>query len=206
MNLVVRNFKIVQNLSRWSIAILLFVTSVIGQSTIEDRKSRLPSEEELTASKQMTERLRHPNLVTLRLLNYPKDSKDQPADAPPAFTNSEQMDLRVTITHGYPEALVIWESADPYDGVRPQLLRDGELVPYRKTAQKRLESLEGKPSEGSGAPIQFEPGREYEWAKFRLDQWYSPLQAGRYQLTIQLRFAWEGNWLESSSVIFEIRP
>jgi hypothetical protein len=39
-----------------------------------------------------------------------------------------------------------------------------------------------------------------------LDQWYEPLQSGRYQLVVRKRFVWDGDWVQSNPVLFDVLP
>jgi len=189
-------------------ALFLFsITLVNAQSKINEQGVRYPTEEELAASKRMAERLRHPTLIRMRLLWYPKDpTQEQPTDTPPPIETGNFMDFRLIVSHTYPEHLVYWQFVDPYLDVRPELLKDGDIVSYTKVANENVERTENSVGTGSGAPSELLPGKEYEWSSVRLEEWYKPLGPGRYQLTIRRRFAWDGDWLESNPVIFEILP
>jgi len=51
-----------------------------------------------------------------------------------------------------------------------------------------------------------ESGHEYSLYQISLKDWYGSLGSGRYQLTIRRRFVWDGDWVQSNLVIFEIQP
>ncbi len=54
--------------------------------------------------------------------------------------------------------------------------------------------------------IRWCPGSEYEWTRVSLEDWYEPLGPGHYQLTVRKRFAWDGDWVQSNPVIFDVQP
>jgi len=82
--------------------------------------------------------------------------------------------------------LLIIGDRSPYYAYRPQLIRDGDPVPYSKHAQERIENAEGGSSGFSNAPTRLESGREYRSNDVRLEDWYDlPVKAGHYQLTIK---------------------
>lgn len=39
-----------------------------------------------------------------------------------------------------------------------------------------------------------------------LEEWFGVLPPGHYQLTAKLRLVWQGNWVESDSITFDIKP
>ena len=185
--------------------ILIWAISVSAQNKIDEHGVQYPTEEELATNKRMTEVLRHPTLITLRLVSIPHDiSKEQPTDTPAPYKQRDWIDFQLQIGHSFSEPLVIWQELDPYYDVRPELFKDGDLVAYTKEAQEIVNRREREPPNGSAAPQRLLPGREYEWQRVRLEDWYKPLGPGHYQLTVRRRFTWDGDWLQSSPVIFDV--
>lgn len=189
-------------------SILLLTVSVCAQSKIEEHEVQRPKEEELAANKRMTEALRHPALITLRLVSIPRDfSKEgEPTDTPAPYRQGDWIDFQLMISHSFSEPLLIWQELDPYYNLRPELIKDGDLVPYKKETQENVDRKERELPNGSAAPSRLPPGREYEWQRVDLEDWYKPLGPGRYQLTVRRRFTWDGDWLQSSPVIFDVLP
>jgi hypothetical protein len=87
-------------------------------------------------------------------------------------------------------------------------VKDGEIIPYSKTRQNQIDSVESgrSLSDSSGAIITFEPGHEYGPESIDLDSWYDSLSPGRYQLTARKRFVRDGDWVVSNPVYFEVIP
>jgi hypothetical protein len=186
---------------------LLLVANVCAQSKIDEHGVQYPTDEELAAKKRIIEVLRHPTLITLRLVAVPfGTSNEERTDTPPPYKTEDFIDLRLMITHSFTETPVIRQPLDPYYDVRPELFRDGEPLPYTKKAQENIDCTEKRPDEGSGAEVLLLPGREYQLGWLRLEDWYKPLGPGHYQLTVRRRFTWDGEWLQSSPVTFEVLP
>jgi hypothetical protein len=95
---------------------------------------------------------------------------------------------------------------DAHYDLLPELIGNGETVPYAKKAVGNVKRAEGGPPPGSGAPVTLEPGREIQANHIRLDDWYESLPPGEYKLTVRRRFAWDGDWVESNPVYFEVQP
>jgi len=187
-------------------SISLLTVSVCAQSRIEEHRVQYPSEEELAANKRMTQVLRHPTVITLRLVSIPRDFKEEPTDTPAPYKKGDWIDFQLLISHSFSEPLLIWQELDPYYNLRPELYKDGDLVPYTKETQDNVNRKERELPNGSAAPGRILPGREYEWQRVNLEEWYKSLGPGRYQLTVRRRFTWDGDWLQSSPVIFEVLP
>lgn len=187
--------------------ILASALSVLGQGTIDQHGVSHPTEEELAASKRLAELLRHPTFIMLHLLSSPRDvPRDKPTDTPAPYKVKDWVGFQLFITQNSSEKIMIWNSVDPYYEYRPELIRDGDIVSYTREAEERVKEAERKPPSGSGAPITMKPGREYDLNFGNLEDWYEPLGPGRYQLTVRKRFVWDGDWVQSNPVIFEVQP
>ncbi|MGH9955644.1 MAG: hypothetical protein ACREBC_00775, partial [Pyrinomonadaceae bacterium] len=129
-----------RNVFTYCVVLLFSITSVNAQSKVDEQGVRYPTEEELAANKRMAERLRHPSLIKLRLLWFPRDTtRQQPTDTPPPFETGDFMDFRLIISHTYPEQLAYWQFVDPYFDVRLELLKDGDIVSYTEVAKENVE-------------------------------------------------------------------
>ena len=187
------------------VAAFSFVLSVSAQSSVVENGGGRGSEEELAASKRLGELLRKPTFITLRLVSVPRGmSHEKPTDAPPPYIVGDWIGFQLLISQSLSEPILFWEMTDPYDNTRVELFKDGDIVPYSKEAQANVDRTDKRPSDGSGAPIQIQPGSEHEWVTISLKEWYEPLGPGHYQLSVRRRFAWDGEWVQSSSVTFDV--
>lgn len=94
---------------------------------------------------------------------------------------------------------------DTYYQNRPQLYRDGKLVPYRKDTAKLVESKDRDPVPVSIHGGILNPGATEEIAALRLIDWYELLQPGSYKLINRHRFAIRGAWtIDSEALLFDV--
>lgn len=96
---------------------------------------------------------------------------------------------------------------DIYFHARPRLLRDTQPVRYRREVPRILRSRdENGPGLGPIISIPLEPGQLTGVHFLYLNQWYEPLEPGRYQLTVRYRFRMGGRTVDSNTVTFEVVP
>ena len=153
---------------------------------------------------RLGELLRHPTFITLRVAVV-QDFGEKYTDTPGPYRPNDSITLQIFITQNYSEPFSIWSSAGYENDYRLELIRDGEIVPYLKDTQQRVERANRELANGSGASFTFEPGREYRWIQISLLNWYEPLKPGHYQLTVRRRFVWGGDWLPSNPITFEVQ-
>lgn len=184
--------------------VLSTAVSIHGQGTIDKHGAYHSTDKEIAISQHLLELLRHPTFITLRLLASPRDvPRENLTDTPSPYKVKDWISFQLFITQNSTEAITFWSSVDPYYQSRPELMRDGESVPYSKKAQ--VEIVEPQLPSGSGAPITLEPGREHPSNYVNLDDWYDPLTPGFYQLRVRKRFAWDGDWVTSTPIYFEVQ-
>jgi hypothetical protein len=187
-------------------AILGLALSVCAQGTINEHGVYHPSEEEVAANKRLNELLRKPSFITLRLVSIPQSfSREKPSDTPPPYTIGDWISFQLLISQSLSETVVVWNHLWPYYEFRPELYKDGDILPYSKKAQERVERADRQPRSGSGGPTQLDPGREFELAIVRIDDWYELLGPGHYQLTVRKRFTGDGDWVQSNPVTFDVQ-
>lgn len=188
-------------------AVLSFALTASAQGRIDERGVYQPTEEELAANKRLGELLRKPTFITLRLLSLPRDiPREQPSDTPSPYTVGDLIGFELLITQSLLETITLTEVLDPHENTRLELFKDGDIVPYSKQAQEIVELRERRPAEGSGGGAKLEPGLERTLKWVRLEDWYKPLGQGHYQLSVSRRFAWDGGWVQSTSVTFDVQP
>jgi len=185
--------------------VLGLTSSFYGQGRVDERGVYIPTAEEIEATKRMRDALRHPTFIALRLVSVPHDVHEEPSDQPSPYNFGDSIYFQLMISHTFFEPIVIWQPLNSYYDIRPELLRDGELVPYRKKAQENVEITENQPPSGSGAPRRFLPGREYDFVRINSQEWYAPLKRGHYQFNVRRRFVYDGEWIQSNSVSFEVQ-
>ncbi len=196
-----------KNILRLCIAILVSAISVQTQSQIDQPAAQLTTEERVAKNKRLGELLRHPTFITLRLVANPRDfSHGNSSDASTAYTVDDWISFQLFVTQSLSENISITNFLWPFHEYRPELYKDGDLLPFSKEAQKNIEIAERTPPSGSMIEVNLVPNREHQWARVTLDDWYERLGAGHYQLSVRKRFAWDGDWVESNPVIFDVVP
>src|SRR6185312_12991813 len=92
------------------------------------------------------------------------------------------------------------EVADSLYGDRPQLFRQGQLVPYASEAEKAYQMKEEHASAVWQASNFFlEPNAATSLGEFSLNTWYGQLPPGSYRLVNRRRFEIEGPWTSDSN-------
>ena len=138
---------------------------------------------------------------------------------PPAtrYKVGEQIPVTITMTNTSKEAVYTCISSDLYQD-RPQLTRDGKLVPYMNW--QSYETVNAKRNhmceqENLPEPVLLRPNepRVADWfvlvadTSGGADAWYDSLPVGKYELTIQRRLSCcDGPMVESNKVSFEVIP
>jgi hypothetical protein len=189
---------------------IVFLASpyVLGQ----EKKRELQVKPQLTYS-QLPEAVRQryahlfkPDFAKLDLAEDSlKEGKSQSKTNVVHLKSGSQISFRLVITNASEREVVGYSELDPHILNRPQLYRDGELVSYRVNVKELLQAKDKALSSGRSNAFALEPGNSTTEA-INLDDWYEPLQAGRYDLSVWHRFAWGGEWVESPSVTFEVAP
>jgi hypothetical protein len=192
------------------VVVLSLAITALGQGSRDKNGVYQPSEEEIAKNKRIAEMLQHPTFITLRLASTRRDIPNEGSSATPSsYTEDQRMNFEFFITQNSSETLIIGSSGGVYYQYRPKLIRDGDVVAYSKEAQQQVERAEreGVPAYGSSFSRTLVPGRESRAYLVSLDSWYeSPLRPGHYELTVRKRFAWNGDWVESNPVTFDVIP
>jgi hypothetical protein len=97
---------------------------------------------------------------------------------------------------------------DRYYGHRPQLIKDGKLIPYSDETAKLVEAKDKNPRSVEVSPnLLLDPKTSSRLDGFSLKQWYPTLSPGIYRLTDRRRFEIDGPWTKDSrELVFEIVP
>jgi hypothetical protein len=184
--------------------ILLWALSVGAQSKVDDSEIQ-QREEALAAGKRLHDLLQKPDFITLRLTyGY---VYEKPVENSTPYRVGDSMYFQLLVSQSVFDDLTVESTRWSHYEYRPELSRDGEVIAYRKEAQEAVEHADqDRASSVSHIPIRLVPGREYNWATVKLDDWYDPLGPGHYQLTVSKRFVWDGDRVQSNPVIFDVEP
>lgn len=192
------------------VTVLSLALSVHAQGTRDKNGVYHPTEEEIANNKRIIELFRHPTFINLRLASRPRDfPREEPSTTPSPYTIDQWMHFQLFITQNSGETLVIENSGGPYYEYRPELSRDGDIVPYTKKVQEQVAIAERErvPRYGSSWSTTLVSGRESRGSLVSLEAWYElPLTPGHYQLIIRKRFVSDGDWVESNPVTFDVVP
>lgn len=188
------------------VMVFTFSLSVFAQGTVDERGVYHPTEEEVARNKRIAELLRNPSFITLRLMSMPRDvPRESATDTPAPYRVRDSIAFQIFISQNSSEVLRLGITT-PYYDYRPELIKDGEQVGYSAKAEESAKRAETQPHSGSVASFAVAPGEEKRWNIVRLDDWYDPLAPGRYQLTVKKRFTWDGDWVVSNPVYFDVQP
>jgi len=93
---------------------------------------------------------------------------------------------------------------DTYFQDRPELFRDGQIVPYKKGVDDLLRAKDKQPFTRLVESVNVDPNDSKVIGYLYLNIWYGRLQPGHYQLSLKHRFELGQDWIESSSITFEV--
>jgi hypothetical protein len=192
------------------IVALAVLLSTGGRLAAGQDQSKKQSEWEAKAVAQMSEearrkyeRLKHPTFAQLELLPRLPELSESPEDVSKPYHVGDKIFFRLLVTNTSTED-VGFTNADYYYYDRPQLLRDGEVVPYRDGLAELLKKVDKTFGDTSRAYLI--PPHGTAEVTVKIEDWYGPLEPGRYLLTVKRRFVWGGEWIESPSLMFEVVP
>jgi hypothetical protein len=138
--------------------------------------------------------------VTLHMV--PVNVRPQPKHEPYRVCNKPVIKILVTNNSNSQIRVLVF---DTYYQNRPQLYKDGKLLPYRTDTAKLVESKDRDPVTISITGFLLEPGATEEFAPLRLIDWYEPLLPGSYKLINRHRFAIRSAWtIDSEALLFDV--
>lgn len=184
---MIRGFRLVSSFA-------LCASLVLGQETDASRaKQRII--------------LNDPGVIQIRLALIGKGSTPTQGSSEviEPFKEGDKLKIRVIITNNSHEMVRV-PISDTYVQNRPQLYRDGDLVPYKQNIEKLVKTNANEPDFLRTDSSLLSPGSPKPIEIIDLADWYKPLRVGHYQLAVKHRFEQGGTWIESSPVTFEIDP
>lgn len=176
---------------------------IFAQGTIDKNGRHVPIKEEREANERMAESLRSPTFVRLRLV-FLNPNTDETTDLAPPYKSGDPITIRLILNHFFNGPITFVDYINQYRNLQLELLRDGDVAPYKKEVQRSVERGRTEPPNESSATMQFLPERDYILHRINLSEWYKTLLPGHYQLTVRRRFVWEGEWVQSDSITFDI--
>ena len=139
--------------------------------------------------------------IELRIVTIGADGKPKEQ-----FRLGEKVLLELWMTNRGTDPLGV-EMGRPFFQNRPRLARDGRPVLYRTGIPGHLRAEDRHAGMlGSAIPYRLEPGAPKSVYIIDLDEWYEPLELGRYQITLRHRFWGRERPVESNTVTFEVVP
>jgi hypothetical protein len=152
-------------------------------------------------SKRQSERLPDPSFIKLKieLVSNCQAEGDLKFSKCYKAHRAIRMNLLMTNTSSESISIAVNQAYYPY---HLRLFRDGELVPYRQD----VADVADKPSAAiyRNILVKLEPGKTELVEMIELDNWYSPLEPGHYQLDLKRRFQLDGGWTAPASITFKV--
>lgn len=161
---------------------------------------------ELVAQEPRTFMVKDPSAIHFELVptdDRGMDKKDTSNNKPYEVGTRVIVGMDAVNTSQFAVRIVI---LDQWTQDRPELLRAGDKVSYRKELSKVLEARETEPPRKLPQFIKLEPGERRRIGYVDLLAWFEPLEAGHYQLSIKHRFEAGQDWIESAAIIFDVIP
>lgn len=143
------------------------------------------------------------NLITIRL-DIPQEEGVNQSDEKP-YRMSDRTYLRVTVKNDSDQTIKV-RVVDRFYQHRPELVRDGKLVPYRSGLSDMLKKQEADPEFVSlRNVVSVAPYSSQEFTELDLHDWYGDLDPGKYRLIDRYRLDVRGPWTpDSAPLSFEV--
>lgn len=189
------------------VVLLTSVTAIVGQEKLRKYDNMIITPEMEEKARRRSERLENPDFLKLEIARANPDLGPASARLEKSYRQASKIIIYVAVTNTLSEPFVV-PQIDEFTQYRLELLKDSQLVPYRKrTARLVKEKQEGEIlSVISMTQSRLQPNKTRVIQTIDLSDWYEPLAPGSYQLTIRYRPGLVGNWVASPPVTFEVTP
>ena len=127
--------------------------------------------EEIEANERMAVSLRNPTFIRLRLV-FLNPNTDETTDLAPPYKSTDRVAIRIILNHFFNGPITIVQSVNQFRDLQLELLRDGDVVPYKKGAQQSVDRALTEPPNESSAAIQCLPEKDYTLRRINLSDWY----------------------------------
>lgn len=178
----------------------------------EKQKSVVNSKGEMVITPQMEELARrrrevldNPTFLTLKIVPVTSEQSEGAKKGIGPYKAGSKISFELLATNRLIEPFEVTLTSDQN---RPQLLKNGEPVPYRQKTAKAIEDEEkhGLTSYTSVLSLWLYPNKTQSLSVIDLGDWYGSLEPGLYELTIKHRFQGGGRWIELPPITFEVVP
>lgn len=192
------------------LATLFLVLLAAGSGVSQEEKAKFNKNGQLEIppgvaekARRRRERLLNPSFIRLEVEPVSNCEDEEAKKVADCYKAHSKVVLNLLMTNTSSESFT-FRISSPYWPNKPQLFRDGELVPYRKDAAE----IADKPPAGiyNNYEVELEPGKTKVGTIISLEQWYEPLEPGHYQLDIKYRFLPDGGWTNTASTTFQVEP
>jgi len=147
----------------------------------------------------------NPRVIRLELLPRKLELNEDPRALTEPYKVGARIHFRIQATNTSLAQVTI-PILNPYFQNRLELLRGGQVVPYKKGLDEILKGVEDDPFVGNIYAVKLNSNESKIVGYLFLDDWYETLQPGHYQLSLKHRFNLGQDWVESSSITFEVVP
>jgi hypothetical protein len=185
------------------VVILALSLTVFAQRSIDKQARHVPTKDEIEANERMAESLRSPTFIRLRLL-FLNPNTDETSDLAPPYKSGDPIAIRLILNHFFNGPITFTDYLNQYRNLQLELLRDGDVVPYKTEVQQSVERARIEPPNDGSATRRYVPEKDYVLQRINLSEWYQTLLPAHYQLTVKRRFVWDGEWVQSDSITFDV--
>ena len=143
------------------------------------------------------------NLTVIGLQIYPGDLLSRPGEKP--LHVGSKVRVKVIVRNDSDERIMV-RTVDPYYQDRPQLFRNGKLIPYRAKIAELVRAKDASPEFVSlNHFVSVNPYSSADLEELDLNDWYGLLEPGSYRLINRYRLDIDGPWTaDSEPLLFEV--
>lgn len=147
----------------------------------------------------------NPDRVKVEIADLPGRARGDEKIYARTFKDGKKVRFALAMTNTSDSSVTVYRIDSFYQN-RPQLFKDGQLIPHREDVVKLLEWKDKDPiGERMPTALKLEPGQRETFGMLDLSNWYSPLVPGIYQLTNHNRLVYGGQWTsDSPTITFEV--
>src|SRR6266851_1453307 len=147
--------------------------------------------------------LKNPQVIRLELLSRKLELNEDPKVLLEPYTTLSNIYFRVMATNTSSEQVTL-SIMDQYFQNRPLLFRDGDILPYRTGVNALLAAKDKDPFISQTQAVNLVPDETRLIGFIYAKDWYGRLPVGHYQLSLKHRFEAGQDWVESSSITFDV--
>ncbi|MDX6404749.1 MAG: hypothetical protein QOH70_2204 [Blastocatellia bacterium] len=139
--------------------------------------------------------------LTVISLDIPRDELlSEPGEKP--YRVGHKLYVKVKVRNDSDQQVKL-RVVDPYYQNRPQLFKNGKLMPYRTKIAELIRSKDADPQFVSLRHSTFlMPYSSVDLRELDLNDWYGPLEPGSYRLMNRCRLNIHGPWTADSAPVF----